>query len=456
MAMAIATVNPTTGVTEKTFDPHDDAAIDKALARSADAFSDFSVLSFQERSRLMVGAAELFEGEIPDIARVMTTEMGKTFAAAKGEVAKCASALRWFAEHAESMLADEVVKTSASDSRALYRPLGPVLAVMPWNFPLWQVIRFAAPALMLGNTGLLKHSSNVPQTSLIIEDVFRRAGYPVGVFQTLLIESRRVAPIIADDRVKAVTLTGSDGAGRSVAEAAGRALKKTVLELGGSDPFIVLPSADIARAAEVGVQARIQNNGQSCIAAKRFIVHADVYDAFTEAFVAGMSSLQVGDPMESSTEVGPLSTPDGREQIAEQVEDARDHGAAVLCGGKKMDGPGYFYEPTVLADVTPSMRVYAEEVFGPVAMLYRVQTEDEMLRLANDSPFGLAASVWTSDASEQKQFIERLEVGMVFVNAMVASTPELPFGGLKQSGYGRELGDFGLREFCAVKTVWVA
>jgi succinate-semialdehyde dehydrogenase/glutarate-semialdehyde dehydrogenase len=456
MAMAIATVNPTTGVTEKTFDPHDDAAIDKALARSADAFSDFSVLSFQERSRLMVGAAELFEGEIPDIARVMTTEMGKTFAAAKGEVAKCASALRWFAEHAESMLADEVVKTSASDSRALYRPLGPVLAVMPWNFPLWQVIRFAAPALMLGNTGLLKHSSNVPQTSLIIEDVFRRAGYPDGVFQTLLIESRRVAPIIADDRVKAVTLTGSDGAGRSVAEAAGRALKKTVLELGGSDPFIVLPSADIARAAEVGVQARIQNNGQSCIAAKRFIVHADVYDAFTEAFVAGMSSLQVGDPMESSTEVGPLSTPDGREQIAEQVEDARDHGAAVLCGGKKMDGPGYFYEPTVLADVTPSMRVYAEEVFGPVAMLYRVQTEDEMLRLANDSPFGLAASVWTSDASEQKQFIERLEVGMVFVNAMVASTPELPFGGLKQSGYGRELGDFGLREFCAVKTVWVA
>ena len=353
--MAIATVNPATGVTEKTFDPHDDAAVDKALARSADAFSDFSVMSFQERSRLMVGAAELFEGEVPDIARVMTTEMGKTFAAAKGEVAKCANALRWFAEHAESMLADEVVKTAASDSRALYRPLGPVLAVMPWNFPLWQVIRFAAPALMLGNTGLLKHSSNVPQTSLIIEDVFRRAGYPDGVFQTLLVESRRVAPIIADDRVKAVTLTGSDGAGRSVAEAAGRALKKTVLELGGSDPFLVLESADIARAAQVGVQARIQNNGQSCIAAKRFIVHADVYDAFTEAFVAGMSSLQVGDPMDPSTEVGPLSTPDGRDGIAEQVDDARDHGATVLCGGNKLDGPGFFYEPTVIADVTPSM-----------------------------------------------------------------------------------------------------
>lgn len=454
--MAIATVNPATGVTEKTFDPHDDAAVDKALARSVAAFSEFSVMSFEDRSRLMVGAADLFDGEIPDIARVMTTEMGKTFAAAKGEVAKCAKALRWFAENAESMLQDEIVPTSASDSRALYRPLGPVLAVMPWNFPLWQVIRFAAPALMLGNTGLLKHSANVPQTALLIEDVFRRAGYPDGVFQTLLVESRRVAGIIADDRVKAVTLTGSDGAGRSVAEAAGRALKKTVLELGGSDPFIVLPSADIARAAEVGVQARVQNNGQSCIAAKRFVVHADVYDAFTELFVAGMSSLQVGDPMESATEVGPLATPDGRDGVAEQVDDAREQGVTVLCGGNKLEGPGFFYEPTVLTDITPSMRVYREEVFGPVAMLYRVENEGEMLRLANDSPFGLAASVWTSDASEQKRFIESLEVGMVFVNAMVASTPELPFGGLKQSGYGRELGDFGLREFCAVKTVWVA
>jgi succinate-semialdehyde dehydrogenase/glutarate-semialdehyde dehydrogenase len=309
---------------------------------------------------------------------------------------------------------------------------------------------------MLGNTGLLKHSANVPQTALLLEDVFRRAGYPEGVFQTLLIESGRVARVIADDRVKAVTLTGSDAAGRSVAEAAGRALKKTVLELGGSDPFIVLPSADVARAAAVGVQARVQNNGQSCIAAKRFIIHADVYDAFEDAFTSAMSSLQVGDPMDPSTEVGPLATPSGRNEIAGQVDDARSEGAKVLSGGKAVDGPGFFYEPTVLSDITPHMRVYSEEVFGPVAMLYRARDLEDALRIANDSPFGLAASVWTSDTGERQRFTERLEVGMIFVNAMVASTPELPFGGLKQSGYGRELGDLGLREFCAVKTVWVA
>ncbi len=454
--MAIATLNPSTGVTEKTFEPHDDDAVDKALAASHEAFADFSTTSFETRARLMVGAADLLEGELPDIASVLTTEMGKTFASAKAEVAKCASALRWFAQHSESMLADEVVETSASDSRALFRPLGPVLAVMPWNFPMWQVIRFAAPALMLGNTGLLKHSANVPQTALLLEDVFRRAGYPQGVFQTLLIESGRVARVIADDRVKAVTLTGSDAAGRSVAEAAGRALKKTVLELGGSDPFIVLPSADLARASAVGVQARVQNNGQSCIAAKRFIVHTDVYDAFEESFTEAMSKLQVGDPMDPATEVGPLATASGRKDIEGQVEDAKVHGASVLCGGEAIDRPGFFYEPTVLSNITPQMRVYSEEVFGPVAMLYCARDEDEALRIANDSPFGLAASVWTSDPGERQRFTERLEVGMIFVNAMVASTPELPFGGLKQSGYGRELGDLGLREFCAVKTVWVA
>jgi succinate-semialdehyde dehydrogenase/glutarate-semialdehyde dehydrogenase len=382
--------------------------------------------------------------------------MGKTFASAKAEVGKCAKAFRWFAEHAESMLADEVVQTTASDSRALFRPLGPVLAVMPWNFPLWQVTRFAAPALMLGNTGILKHSSNVPQTALLLEDVFRRAGYPEGVFQTLLIESRQVARIIEDDRVKAVTLTGSDAAGRSVAETAGRSLKKTVLELGGSDPFIVLPSADVERAAEVGVQARIQNNGQSCIAAKRFIVHADVYDEFEEKFVSIMSGLQVGDPMVPSNEVGPLATAAGREEVAGQVEDARDNGATVCCGGRRIDGPGYYYEPTVLTDVTPAMRVYSEEVFGPVAMLYKGRDDDEIIRLANDSPFGLSASVWTADEAQRSRFVERLESGMIFINAMVASTPELPFGGLKQSGYGRELGDMGLKEFCAVKTLFVA
>jgi len=454
--MAIATVNPATGITEKTFEPHDDSTVDKALAASVSAFSDFSHSSFVDRSRLMKTAADVFDAEAPDIARIMTTEMGKTFASARAEVNKSANGLRWFAEHAESLLDDEIVETSASDSRAVYRPLGPVLAVMPWNFPLWQVIRFAAPALMVGNTGLLKHASNVPQTALLIEDVFRRAGYPQGVFQTLLIESSRTEPVIADDRVKAVTLTGSDAAGRSVAQAAGRALKKTVLELGGSDPYIVLRSADIERAASVGVQARVQNNGQSCIAAKRFIVHSDVYDEFASAFVQTMSSLNVGDPMDPATDVGPLANEAGRDGIADQVDDARNQGADILCGGRSPEGPGYFYEPTVIAGITPQMRVYSEEVFGPVAMLYRVGDNDEALRIANDSPFGLGASVWTEDATERTQFTEGLEAGMIFFNAMVASTPELPFGGLKQSGYGRELGDLGLREFCAVKTVWVS
>jgi len=453
--MAIATVNPATGKTEKSFEPYDDAHLDKALALATEAFVDFAGASFKERARLMVGAAELLEGENPDIARIMATEMGKTFAAAKGEVSKCANALRWFADHAEAMLADEVVATSASDSRAIFRPLGPVLAVMPWNFPMWQVIRFAAPALMLGNTGLLKHASNVPQTALLLEDLFRRAGYPEGVFQTLLVESSRVDSLIADERIKAVTLTGSDGAGRSVAAAAGRALKKTVLELGGSDPYIVLASADLARASDVAVQARLQNNGQSCIAAKRFIVHSDVYDEFCDSFVKKMASLTTGDPMDPATDLGPLATESGRDDVASQVSDAREHGASVLCGGSKVDGPGFYYEPTVLADVTPQMRVYSEEVFGPVAMLFKAGSTEDAMRIANDSPFGLGASVWTSDPAEREQLTEGLQTGMIFFNAMVASTPELPFGGLKQSGYGRELGDLGLKEFCAVKTIWV-
>jgi succinate-semialdehyde dehydrogenase/glutarate-semialdehyde dehydrogenase len=309
---------------------------------------------------------------------------------------------------------------------------------------------------MLGNTGLLKHASNVPQVALIIEDVFRRAGYPEGVFQTLLIEASRVDAVIADPRVKAVTLTGSDAAGRSVAQAAGRALKKTVLELGGSDPFIVLPSADLKRAAEVGVQARVQNNGQSCIAAKRFLVHEDVYDEFTDAFVKITEGLVIGDPMEPGTDVGPLANASGREGIAEQVDDARDQGAKVLCGGKFVDGPGYFYEPTVIAEVTPKMRIYTEEVFGPVASLYRVSSPEEIVEIANATPFGLGASVWTNEQSERERYTEKIEAGMIFINAMVASTPELPFGGLKESGYGRELGDFGVKEFCTVKTVFVA
>jgi len=347
------------------------------------------------------------------------------------------------------------VETKASDSRVVYRPMGPVLAVMPWNFPMWQVIRFAAPALMAGNVGLLKHSSNVPQTALYLEGVFRRAGFPPGAFQSLLIGAERVEALIADDRVKAVTLTGSEGAGRSVAVAAGRALKKSVLELGGSDPFVVLPSADLDRAVTVGVEARVQNNGQSCIAAKRFVVHADVYDRFLEHFVGTMTSLVVGDPMDPATAVGPLALESGRTDVDEQVTDAMDKGAEVLCGGEPADGPGWFYPPTVLVGITDKMQVHHDEVFGPVAMVYRAVDADDALRIANDTNFGLGASVWSSDPEEQRYFSEGLEAGMIFLNAMVASTPELPFGGVKRSGYGRELSAHGIREFCEIRSVWV-
>ena len=456
LVMPIATVNPTTGETEKVFEPDSDEELQAKLALADRAFAAYRTTSFEDRARLAGTAADLLEGEIPDIARVLTTEMGKTFASAKGEVAKCATALRWFAEHAEALLAEEPVLTSASQSSVRYGPMGPVLAVMPWNFPMWQVMRFAAPALMAGNVGLLKHASNVPQTALLIEDLFRRAGYPPGTFQTLLVPSQRVAAIIEDDRVRAVTLTGSEGAGRAVAEVAGRAIKKSVLELGGSDPFIVLPSADLDRAVAVGVQARVQNNGQSCIAAKRFIVHRAVYDAFEAAFTQTMQGLVVGDPMDPGTDVGPLATAQGSDDVHEQVEDARTKGAAVLCGGRRGDGPGFFYLPTVLGQITPSMRVGTEEVFAPVALLYRAEDSADALRMANDSTFGLGASVWTGDDDERSMFIDGLDVGMVFVNAMVASTVELPFGGMKRSGYGRELSTLGIREFCEAKTVFVA
>jgi succinate-semialdehyde dehydrogenase/glutarate-semialdehyde dehydrogenase len=454
--MPIATVNPATGETEAVFEPHDDAEVERRLAAAAAAAAEWRRASFAERGRCMVGAAELLEAELPAVARMLTTEMGKTFAAAKGEVAKCASAIRYFAEHAPAMLADEPVATKAADSRAVFGPMGPVLAVMPWNFPLWQVTRFAAPALMAGNVGLLKHASNVPQTALYLDELFRRAGLPAGAFQALLVGSDRVEGIVADDRVRAVTLTGSEGAGRSVAAAAGRALKKSVLELGGSDPFVVLPSADLDRAVAVGVEARVQNNGQSCIAAKRFVVHAAVHDRFLEAFVAAMAGLAVGDPMDPGTEVGPLALETGRREVAAQVDDARARGAQVLCGGTALEGPGWFYLPTVLAGIEPGMRVAQEEVFGPVAMVMRAEDADDALRIANDTTFGLGASVWSEDTSEQRRFAEGLEAGMVFVNAMVASTPELPFGGVKRSGYGRELASQGIREFCDVRTIWTA
>ena len=450
--MSIATVNPASGRTEATYEPYDDGAVEERLVRAEHAASLWRATSFAERGRLMVGAAQLLEAELPVAARMLVTEMGKTYGSAKGEIAKCAAAMRYFAEHAGSMLADEPVRTKARDSRVVYRPMGPVLAVMPWNFPMWQVTRFAAPAVMAGNVGLLKHASNVPQTALYIEDLFRRAGFPDGVFQTLLVGSDRVEAVIADDRVRAVTLTGSEGAGRSVGAAAGRAIKKSVLELGGSDPFVVLPSADLERAAAVGVEARVQNNGQSCIAAKRFVVHDDVYDRFVELFVQATEALEVGDPMEPATSVGPLALEAGRTTIQEQVEDARKLGAEVLCGGYALEGPGWYYRPTVLAGISPSMRVDSEEVFGPVAMVYRASDSEDALKLANDSSFGLGASVWSTEPEEQQWFLEGIQAGLVFVNAMVASMPELPFGGLKRSGYGRELSAHGIREFCEIRT----
>jgi succinate-semialdehyde dehydrogenase/glutarate-semialdehyde dehydrogenase len=458
----IATVNPTNGDLLQLFEPYDAAAVETRMANAAAAAPLWARSTWAERSRLSVTVAELLEAELPDIAHLVTTEMGKPFAQAKAEVSKCASAFRWFAEHAEEMLSDEEVAVDASLGLVTYQPLGTVLAIMPWNFPLWQVTRFLAPALMVGNVGLLKHAPSVPRTALLLEDVLRRAGAPDGVFQTLLVGTDQVPAIIADPRVAAVTLTGSVGAGRAVATQAGAVGKKVVLELGGSDPFIVLPSADLDRAVAVGVQARVQNAGQSCIAAKRFIVHRQVADAFIDGFVAGMSALVVGDPFDPGSEVGPLVTAAARDIIAAQVEDARDKGARILCGGERVvgpegpDRPGFFYRPTVVTDITPAMRVATEEVFGPAALLYVVDDADAALDLANGTEFGLGSSVWTNDPDEQQRFVVELQAGQVFVNGMVVSMPQLPFGGIKSSGIGRELARHGLHEFCNVKSVWIA
>jgi succinate-semialdehyde dehydrogenase/glutarate-semialdehyde dehydrogenase len=458
----IATISPVTGELLQSFEPYDAAGVERRLAAAGTAAAQWATSTFAERSRLLITAAELLEAELPDIAHVITTEMGKPFAQAKAEVAKCAAGFRWFAEHAERLLTDEEVAVNASLGLITYQPLGVILAIMPWNFPLWQVTRFLAPAIMVGNVGLLKHAPSVPRTALLLEDLFRRSGAPDGVFQTLLIGTDQVPPIIADPRVAAVTLTGSVGAGRAVAAQAGAVGKKVVLELGGSDPFIVLPSADLDQAISVGVQARVQNAGQSCIAAKRFIVHRDVVDAFTAGFVAGMDALSVGDPFDPATEVGPLVTAAARDTIEAQVEDARAHGASILCGGERVvgpggpDHPGFFYRPTVVTGITPAMRVATEEVFGPAALLYTAEDADEALALANGTEFGLGSSVWTTDPDEQQRFVTGLQAGQVFVNGMVVSMPELPFGGIKSSGVGRELAAFGLHEFCNVKSVWVA
>jgi len=454
--MPFATTNPATGKVERTFESHSPAEVDAKLAAAADAFLAYRSTSMEERGRLLVTAAELLEGELPDIARIVTTEMGKTFASAKGEVAKCAMSMRWFAEQAEALLADQEIQSGAQRSFVRYQPLGVVLAVMPWNFPLWQVVRFAAPALMAGNVGLLKHASNVPQTALLLEDVFRRAGFPEGAFTTLLIEARDVAGVIRDERVAAVTLTGSERAGMSVAAVAGEVLKKCVLELGGSDPFVVMSSADVERAVATAVTARTQNAGQSCIAAKRFIIDEPIYREFLERFCSSMASLVVGDPLDPGSDVGPLNSAAQRDEVAAQVSDAVAKGAVVGCGARLPEGPGFFYPPTVLSEVTADMRVATEEVFGPVAVVEPASGIEDAIRRANDTVFGLGASVWTSDGTEMRRLVESVECGQVFVNALVASTPELPFGGIKRSGYGRELSELGIKEFCNAKSVWIA
>lgn len=454
--MPFATINPATGETEKEFPAHTPEEVEALLQRAADAFAEYRTTTFAERGRHLVAAAELLEGEVPDLARILTTEMGKTFAAAKAEVSKSAVALRWFAEHAESLLADEPVRTAGQRSFVRYQPLGPVLAVMPWNFPLWQVIRFAAPALMAGNVGLLKHASNVPQTALAIEDLFRRAGLPDGVFTNLFVESSRVAALIEDPRVSAVTLTGSEPAGMSVAAAAGHALKKTVLELGGSDPFIVLASADLDACVRTAVAARVQNNGQSCIAAKRFIVVGDVLDEFLPRFSEAMDALVVGDPFDPATDVGPIVSEAQRAELVAQVEAARAQGATVHAGTQLPTGDGWWFRPTVLSGVTTDMPVAREEMFGPVAMVVAVPDLDAAIEAANATSFGLASSVWTDDDDEVERCIDGIEAGAVFVNAMVTSMPEMPFGGIKRSGYGRELSELGLKEFTNAKTVYVA
>jgi succinate-semialdehyde dehydrogenase/glutarate-semialdehyde dehydrogenase len=457
--VTIQTTDPATGEVLETFEPLDAAALEDRLARAAGASARCRRTSFAERRAWLLAAADLLDREAEDVARTMTTEMGKPIAGARAEVAKSAAGLRFYAEHGEAFLADAPLadpgRVGATAALTRYEPLGVVLAVMPWNFPLWQVVRFAAPALMAGNVGLLKHAPNVPRIALYIEDLLARAGVPAGGFQSLLVDVPAVETVLRDPRIAAATLTGGEAAGRAVARIAADEVKKTVLELGGSDPFVVMPSADLDAAARVGVTARVQNNGQSCIAAKRFVVHDDVHDAFAERFVARMAALRVGDPHDEATDVGPLATRAGRDATVELVADALARGARVLCGGAAPERPGWFYAPTVLADVTPDMRVASEELFAPVATLHRVPDVDAAIELANATPYGLGSNAWTTDPAERDRFVAELQAGAVFVNGMTASFPELPFGGIKRSGYGRELSAEGMRELCNLKTVWI-
>lgn len=454
--MAIASVNPATGETLRTFQALDERALEEKLARAAAAFTQHRQTSFSARAKSLKAAANLLEAETETFARIISLEMGKPIQPARDEVTKCATGCRFYASNAEEFLVSQNAMATSGRRYVRFDPIGPVLAVMPWNFPFWQVIRFAAPALMAGNVGLLKHAANVPQCALALEDLFRRAGFAEGVFQTLLIEAEQTAAVIDDPRIKAVTLTGSERAGAEVASRAARQIKKSVLELGGSDPFIVMPSADLENAVATGVKSRTQNSGQSCIAAKRFILAEAIYGRYVEHFVARMHALKVGDPLDEATDLGPLATEGIREGVHEQVQKTIEAGAKLLLGGRKIDGPGFFYAPTVLVDVPLDSPAAREEVFGPVAAFFRVRDAAEAIVRANDSSFGLGANAWTTDAAEQERFATELEAGLVFINGMVASDPSLPFGGVKRSGFGRELGAEGIREFVNVKTVVVS
>ena len=454
--MAIATINPATGQLLKSFEPLTSAEIETKLQLAAATFPAFRSLTFAARATLMNKAADILEADKELLARLMTTEMGKTFRSAVDEAVKCAWACRYYAENAERFLADEDVATNAKHSYVKYQPMGVVLCIMPWNFPLWQVFRFIAPGLMAGNVGLLKHASNVPQCALAIEEILQRAGFPVGAFQTLLIGSKQVDAILSDPRVAAATLTGSEGAGVEVGVSAAKRIKKVVLELGGSDPFIVMPSADLELAADTAVKARVINNGQSCIAAKRFIVAESIADRFEEIFVAKMNALKVGDPMEPETDLGPLATANAVDTLQADVDATIKAGGKLLIGGKPIAGAGAYYPPTVLTNIPKDSPAYREEFFGPVASIFRVKGIDEAIAVANDSRFGLGASAWTNDPAERDRFASEIEAGMVFINKMVVSDPRMPFGGVKWSGHGRELGGLhGIREFTNIKTVWV-
>lgn len=454
--MAFASTNPATGETVATFENMSEAQIEVALAASMSAHRTLKSWSMEDRKAAMHRIADILDAEADELGAIITLEMGKTLKSAIGEVKKCAMGCRWYADNVQSIMADEPIEATSATTYKKYLPMGPIMVVMPWNYPLWQVYRFVGPALMAGNTGLLKHASNVPQCSLSVEDVVRRAGFPEGALQNIFVTTDQVGEMLRDDRVRGATLTGSERAGASVASICGQEIKPTVLELGGSDAFIVMPSADIEKAVSVAVTARTQNCGQSCIAGKRFIIHVDVYDDFKAKFKAAFEALFVGDPNDPKTDIGPLVTQGARDEITKQVESAIADGAVRITGGEVIDGPGFFFRPGILENVQKTSNAYYEEIFGPVAILFKVASIEEAVELANDSPFGLGSSIFTNDKREQDLAISEIEAGATFVNSMTASHPALPFGGVKRSGYGRELAAEGLRAFCNVKTISIA